>query len=673
MGMQALLFAIRRRASAGVLFAGAFAVGLAPNADGDLWWHMAAGREIVRTRALLSVDPFSVSAAGRPWIDVHWLFQLAAYAIHTLGGLTALVLAKCLLVATGALTLQSAMQPRVGRRARWLFVAALLGALLLVRHLMPVRPVVVTLLFLALFFRALERFRQEGNARTLWPLPFFQIVWANVQGLFAFGPLLVAAYALDAALQCLGGSPSPASTLAGARGEGRRARILVGTLAICTLACCATPYGVAALGLPIKLLLRLVPAQPNVYAANVAENVPPLALEHAMPGEFWHLKWFAALLALSFLVVGKRVVVAHALLVAGLAALALAANRNVLLFYWLATPIAVMNVAQAARRRLQGVYLRQWRASTLHFSRAMVAGPLVLIIIAAWREPALGQPAPFRVPERSARILAGRAQRNVSGFEGARSKPETATIFAADNFGGYLIWELYPRYRPYIDTRLVLRTPQEFAEYLAVADHPEQFDDFQRRHGFDYVLLPTAYPDRYLDLAAHLYASSNWQLVFTDGTEVLFARPEHAAEHALVLGSVETTDAILNDLDTRFSRSPRLLGASRTHLAALDIAAGAYDQAERILATTDDRASDALRGRIRMASGDLPGAAAIGEKWLERDADDVRSLNLMAMVSLRQGQAKPALSFLRRALTTDPFDSEAERLLATLEEHVQPH
>jgi Flp pilus assembly protein TadD len=58
---------------------------------------------------------------------------------------------------------------------------------------------------------------------------------------------------------------------------------------------------------------------------------------------------------------------------------------------------------------------------------------------------------------------------------------------------------------------------------------------------------------------------------------------------------------------------------------------------------------------------------------LARDADDVQSLNLMAMVSLRRGQGRSALNFLRRALTVNPFDSEAERLLATLEEHVQPH
>jgi tetratricopeptide (TPR) repeat protein len=657
MGAKAWVTAMRRHKAAGVLFVGAFAVGLAPDADGDLWWHLAAGREIVRTHALPSVDPFSVSAAGRPWVDVHWLFQLAAYAIHCVGGLAALVVAKCLLVAMGAVTLQAAVEHRMGPRLRWVFVAALLAVLFLARHLIPVRPVVVTLLLLALFFRALEQFRCEGNPRVLWQLPLLQIGWVNVQGLFALGPILVASYWLDAILQRLGPSSSPSSDGAVGRVEGRRARALAATFALCTLACCATPYGLRVLGLPLKLLWRLVPAQLNVYATNVAENVPPWALERAMPGEFWHLKWFIALLAVSFVVTGRRVVVAHALIVAGLVALALAANRNVLLLYWLATPIAVLNIARAARRPPPWAMRLVRGTLARRLAPAAVAAPLALIGVAFFREPAFGQPAPFRFPEQSTAILA-----DASGG---------GTIFAADNYGGYLIWQLYPRYRPYIDTRLVLRTPEEFAEYLAVADHPERFDEFQKRHSFDYVLLPTAYPDRYLDLAAHLYASGQWRLVYTDGTEILFARRERAKGQGWDLGSADTTDAILRNLDRRFGVSPRLLEASRTQLAALDIAAGAYDQAERILAASSDAAADALRARIRLASGDLSGARAIGEKLLGSDGDDVHNLNLMAMVSLRQGQAKPALHFLRRALTADPFDSEAERLLATLEEHVE--
>src|SRR5688572_25693729 len=82
-----------------------FAAALTPASDTDLWWHLAAGREMLARGGFLTVDPFTLSAAGRPWIDLHWLFQLAVYGLHQIGGLVALVIAKAAIVAGGALIL----------------------------------------------------------------------------------------------------------------------------------------------------------------------------------------------------------------------------------------------------------------------------------------------------------------------------------------------------------------------------------------------------------------------------------------------------------------------------------------------------------------------------------------------------------------------------------------
>ena len=149
---------------------------------------------------------------------------------------------------------------------------------------------------------------------------------------------------------------------------------------------------------------------------------------------------------------------------------------------------------------------------------ALVATGLGLAVRA---ETPLGQPAPFRVPEASA---PGGSPPTPGG---------QGRVFAADHYGGYLIWALYPRARPYIDTRLVLRTADEYAEFLGLLDHPERWAAFAARTGFDHVVLPTAFPDRYLGLIQHLYGSPDWRLIYTDGSEVLFARADSpAASHA---------------------------------------------------------------------------------------------------------------------------------------------
>src|SRR5260221_8217302 len=370
----------RRRAwPPAALFVGAAASGLAPVADGDLWWHLAAGREMLRTGALLRVDPFSVSAGGRPWADVHWLFQLGVYGIHELGGLWALVLAKCALVGAGAVVLFTA----VPRRARPIFVVIFLAAILAARHLLLARPVILTLLFLAVFYRQLERFRREGRAGLLLPLPLCQVLWTNCQGLFALGPAVVGAYALGAGASAAFGERSwfPFAREGTARVPApRRLRWLLVSLGLCLVGSAATPYGLRGLSLPGRLLARLAPGEGNGFAASVAENVPPFVLERLAPGEFWHLKWFLGVLFLCFALSGRRLLVSHLLLLVGVLGLGLMSNRNVLLLYWVAAPIAATAVAPAAwraalaLRRHRGGLLSPWVGRGAVVALLLVAG-----------------------------------------------------------------------------------------------------------------------------------------------------------------------------------------------------------------------------------------------------------------------------------------------------------
>ena len=638
---------------AAVLFVGVVSVGLSPSADGDIWWHLAAGREMVARGQLLFSDPFSVSASGRPWPDVHWLFQLTTFAVHSAFGLAGLVWAKCLVVACGALLLFFSLEHKPGSWQRPLLVTLLLAALFAARSLLLVRPVIASLFFLALFVHELERFRRDGRARHLLVLPLAQVLWANFQGLSALGPAVVGAHAAATGLWLALGDKNvwffaPESARAGFREL--RAQAL--TFGGCCAALALTPFGLLGLALPAKLLGRLLPGAHNVYAQNVAENVPPFLLERFSHGEFWHLKWFLGALALAVACAGRRLRLSHVLLVAGFALLALMSNRNVLLFYWIATPIAVGYLAPVARARLLRWNLRTGERAAWLVNAAALALLLSASGVAAARESAFGEPSPFRAPVDSARLLA--------------SLP-SGDIFSADHHGGYLIWQLYPRFRPYIDTRLVLRSADEYAEYLKLADEPERFEAFQARHHFSYVVLPVDYPDRYLSLIAHLYASPDWKLLFSNGSEVLFARRDIASGPAWSLGSPELTTRIVSDTAREFSASPKSLAAAELHLATLDIAVSEFAQAERVLSLTDAPEAEALTARCRVAAGDIAGAQQIGERLLKQDPNDVSSLNLMAQIALRRGEPAQGVRFLRRALGRDPFDGEASQLLANLE------
>ena len=642
-----------------VLALGAASTGLQPSADGDVWWHLAAGREMVARGGLLFSDPFSVSAQARPWVDVHWLFQLAAYAIHQWLGLGGLVLAKCGLIGLGAGLLYFALEARRGAWTRGVMVTLLLAGLLAARSLLLVRPVIGTLVLLAFFVFELERFRRDGRWARLLLLPIAQILWANFQGLSALGPFVVGAYAVGALGEAGLGhrrawpfAPEASKTLT----PWIRARGLVAATTACLLALCATPFGLRGATLPAVLLGRLLPGDHQVFAQQVAENLPPFELERLSGGEFWHFKWSLLLLAASVAVAGRRLRLSHALLLLGFGGLALMSNRNVLLFYWVGAPICAINVAPALRRLAVSRFRASGQRVALALNALVVTGLLLISASSAAQESALAEPSPFRVPVASVQRLA--------------SLPHGGDVFTADHHGGYVIWQLYPRFRPYIDTRLVLRTADEFAEYLRLADEPERFDAFQERHRFSYVILPVTFPERYQRLISHLYTSADWKLLFTDGAEVLFGRRDLTQDIAeQPLAEAAETDRLLAQLAARFVMVPKAHTAARLSLATLHGLLGQLGQAERALAGIETPAARALAARLRFAAGDLPAAERLARQRLVSERDDVGSLNLLALIALRRGEAEEGLGLLRRALRVEPFDPEATQLLASLEEN----
>jgi hypothetical protein len=463
-------------------------------------------------------------------------------------------------------------------------------------------------------------------------LPALQVAWVSCQGLAPLGLGLVGASLLGA----LAGRRFP-----GECGPGGW-RPLAGALGLCGAASFVTPYGVAGALLPVKLLLRITPAGANVFAREVAENIPPFVLARTAPEQIAGLPVYLGAMAVAFALARRELHLSRVLVVVAFTILALMANRNILLLYWVATPLLMLEAGPALLRLASAMGAR------IRIARRA--------LVAAAREPTIAAPTPFRFPTESVRQLA--------------SRPGGGEVFTADHQGGYLIWTLFPRFRPYLDTRLILRTADEFAEYLDLLAHPERFDAFQARHHFAYVVLPAAYPDRYLGLAQHLAGSPEWTLLATDGSEVLFGY--QSPDPAVDLARPQTTDALLEGLSARYRGEPPVLAAARGNLAKLDLVLGHLDEAERILVAMTDPSARALYARCRYLAGDLDAAEAIARALLEDDGQDVASLDLLALVALARGDRAAAVDALRRALRADPFDPEARGLLEGLRAEGRP-
>ncbi len=167
-----------------VLVATVFYQGRGFLVDPDMWWHVKVGQSILDTRNWPTVDPYSFTVKGTPWIAYEWLGDVLQGAVARFSGLQGL---DALLIVLGsvimiALYYYGAL--RSGNSKAGFVASGLLFPLALLSF--TLRPQMLGYLFLILTLIVLERFRQN-KPRALWFLPLLFLLWINTHGSFIIG------------------------------------------------------------------------------------------------------------------------------------------------------------------------------------------------------------------------------------------------------------------------------------------------------------------------------------------------------------------------------------------------------------------------------------------------------------------------------------------------------
>jgi hypothetical protein len=163
--------------------------------DPDTMWQITVGQWIIDHRAVPTVDVYSFTMRGQPWISTQWLAQVMyAQAYAVAGGWAGpVVLAASAIAATFAL-LARFICKRLSESATLVAIAAALA--LTVPHLLA-RPHVLALPILVAWAAGLIAAADRREAPSYWLLPLMTL-WANLHGGFVFGLFLIGGLALDA-------------------------------------------------------------------------------------------------------------------------------------------------------------------------------------------------------------------------------------------------------------------------------------------------------------------------------------------------------------------------------------------------------------------------------------------------------------------------------------------
>jgi tetratricopeptide (TPR) repeat protein len=477
----------------------------------DVWWHLAAGKWIWEHGQVPRVDVFSHTAAGQPWVDVHWLFQALGYPLFTWFGLNVLVILPAVLFLAAFAV--SVLTARKEQRGPVLAVLAFLGVLISQVHFLP-RPTFVTAFFVAAYLWVLER-ECRGRTRWLWMLPVCHVVWANMHGVAAVGIVMVAIVAAAEfwSLRC----PLPEQWRQAAQPSARRLKRLLAVAALCLAASCLNPYGLREVAYAWGQF-GWVASGAHPVARLLGELKPSLSPDFAVHPLSYFSHWAFTLLTMaSFVLNRKRLRLSSLLVYGAFLYLFVSSYRNSILFALVAIPLATENLANWLEElRKSGRDILSLRVEFLATMYVSVPVAIAVGVAASgdyynWDngdyEPGFGLQPGF-YPEWNAAWLAER------GFQGK--------LYNDPDLGGYLVWRLYPKVPVFLDGRHEVYGPVAVENALA-RGHPDAFLAMMRKYDISLALVHHADPVN-RELLVRLASDRDWQVVQYDLVSILFVR-----------------------------------------------------------------------------------------------------------------------------------------------------
>jgi hypothetical protein len=458
-----------------VLFLGLFAMAARNVTDPDLWWHLKTGQYIIEHKSVPHADPFSYTRAGAPWVAHEWLTELLLYELQRTTGWGGLIVvfAAILSGAFFLLYLRCGPDPYVAG-------VVMLAAAWATMPVWGVRPQVLSLLLTSLWLLILER--SEHNAKLLWWTLPLTLLWVNLHAGFALGLALLALFLGGEWIEYrVGLSPQSTPRLRTA------ALILLLDLLIAPL----NPNGLRMFSYPIETLRSA--AMQNYIAEWASPN-----FHHA---EYWPfllvvLATFAALSWSRLQVRPRDMLLLVVSLYAGLCSI-----RMMPLFVLIAAPLISQRLADSPTNRSQ-----QSRPEPA--SRALLNGGIV-VAMAIFAGVHVFQVIK-RQPAAEAQHFPADAVRFLQTHATARR------IFNHYDWGGYLIWRLYPTTRVFIDGRADLYGEALLDQFANTYQFKNAWQQTLQRWNVDTVIVPAESA-----LATGLRNSKSWRVTYEDAQAVV--------------------------------------------------------------------------------------------------------------------------------------------------------
>ena len=459
--------------------------------DCDTGYHIRAGEWILAHHSVPHHDMFSFLSPPLPWTAHEWLSEIIMALIHRAFGLTGLVI-----FFSGILALVSLLLFRMLRKEGNNIILAVFMVLLATVssqiHWLA-RPHVFSLLFILVWYWILEEYRLHGKNR-LYLLPPIMLLWVNLHGGFLAGFMLLGIYLVGELPDCFSQDGEKRTT---AR---QRLKALSITTAICVPVSCINPYGFHILLFPFNLVSN------KLIMDNVTEFLSPNFHE---PSPFKYLiLGLVTILALS----RERLRLVEILLLLVFLNMSLYSVRYIPLFALISAPIFLRQADKLladSRGKLSGIFSKKAaNIAEIDASSGGILWPIAAFVTVAWLVA-------------SGNILYGfdPKVKPVAAVNFIEKAHIPGNMYNNDEFGDYVIYAAWPRYKVFFDGRSDMYGSGRLKEYMQIMNFEDGWEKTLEKYRINWIFFDTN--SRF---TRFLMERKDWVLIYQDKVASIFMK-----------------------------------------------------------------------------------------------------------------------------------------------------
>jgi hypothetical protein len=468
--------------------------------DGDTGYHIRAGEFIINARTVPKTDIFSLWIPPLQWTAHEWLSEVLMAVVHHHAGLTGIVIFFSLTIAASFVLLFKMLRAESHDVLLSLLLTVVAATTSSIHWL--ARPHIFSLILAVIWYSVLNRFQYRGKNQ-LFLLPVIMLLWVNLHGGYIFGLILLLIYLLgNLAALCFNDRSARHEHI-------DKLKSFAKVLAASLLASLCNPQGYRILVFPFSL------ASDPFLMNNVREFLSPnfhepLTFKYLLLGS---IALFAvSRVALNWIELGLVILTTY---------MALYSARYIPLYAIITAPI-LLRMVDRLKYDLphNGVnwLSRRTRNFTLLDLRSIgylwLTGGIMVVLTLAHMGRLHTDFDEKIFPTKAVDFIMAE---NVSG-----------NIFNNEEFGDYIIYKAWPKYRVFFDGRSDMYGAALGGEYLKVARTLPGWQNVLQKHQIDWVFFNTG-----SILSSLLNTNPNWHLIYSDPVASIFVRDKPQYQHLI--------------------------------------------------------------------------------------------------------------------------------------------